>query len=162
MCCQYSSLATAPNGTPPLVKLDPLVVAAIPMGWDLKGRISMAARSFAQSTVFKYFLLLTLTLNTAFTVLLLRASKFNPGSDGRIYISATAIFLAEIIKFLTCLTILVWNEGLLPSLHHFYVEVLVKWRETAKLLIPASLYMIQNNLLFVAVKYIDPATYQVS
>eukprot|EP00094_Tigriopus_californicus_P006371 TCALIF_06135-PA protein Name:"Similar to Slc35a3 UDP-N-acetylglucosamine transporter (Rattus norvegicus)" AED:0.10 eAED:0.10 QI:1/1/0.83/1/0.6/0.66/6/63/359 len=122
----------------------------------------MVAHRVSHSSVFKYLLLLTLTLNTSFTVLLLRASKFSVGNDGRIYQSSTAIFMAEAVKFLTCFSVLTWKEGLMPSFWHFYSEVILKWRETAKLLIPASLYMVQNNLLFIAVQYVDPATYQIT
>lgn len=160
------------------------------------GWLKMVAYHISHSRMFKYLLLLTLTLNTSFTVLLLRASKFSVGNDGRIYQSSTAIFMAEAVKFLTCFSVLIWNEGkylllmlslqksahacivdifglntesnnciiqgLMPSFCHFYSEVILKWRETSKLLIPASLYMVQNNLLFIAVQYVDPATYQVS
>ena len=37
-----------------------------------------------------------------------------------------------------------------------------KPKETAKLAIPACLYVVQNNLLFVALSNLDSATYQVS
>ena len=40
-------------------------------------------------------------------------------------------------------------------------EVLSKPKETAKLLIPALLYTVQNNLLFLALTNLDAATYQV-
>ena len=42
-----------------------------------------------------------------------------------------------------------------------YTEVLSKPKETAKLLIPALLYTVQNNLLFIALTNLDAATYQV-
>lgn len=41
------------------------------------------------------------------------------------------------------------------------LEVWSKPRETTKLVIPAALYTIQNNLLFVALSNLDAATYQV-
>lgn len=42
-----------------------------------------------------------------------------------------------------------------------FAEVWSKPRETTKLVIPAALYTIQNNLLFVALSNLDAATYQV-
>ena len=41
-------------------------------------------------------------------------------------------------------------------------EVIKKPFETCKLLVPATLYTIQNNLLFLALSNLDAATYQVS
>lgn len=40
-------------------------------------------------------------------------------------------------------------------------EVLQKPKETSKLIVPAALYTIQNNLLFLALSNLDAATYQV-
>ena len=40
-------------------------------------------------------------------------------------------------------------------------EVFRKPRETFKLIVPAGLYTIQNNLLFLALTNLDAATYQV-
>ena len=35
------------------------------------------------------------------------------------------------------------------------------WRDTLQLLVPAALYMIQNNLSYFALSRLDAATYQV-
>lgn len=43
----------------------------------------------------------------------------------------------------------------------FKEEILGKPKESAKILIPALLYTIQNNLLFLALTNLDAATYQV-
>ena len=42
------------------------------------------------------------------------------------------------------------------------VDIFEKPLETLKLLIPAGLYTLQNNLLFVALSNLDAATYQVT
>jgi UDP-sugar transporter A1/2/3 len=41
-------------------------------------------------------------------------------------------------------------------------EILQKPYETLKLLVPAGLYTLQNNLLFIALSSLDAATYQVT
>lgn len=40
-------------------------------------------------------------------------------------------------------------------------EVFQKPGETLKVAVPAVLYTVQNNLLFLALSYLDAATYQV-
>ena len=42
-----------------------------------------------------------------------------------------------------------------------YKDVLLNIFDTLKLTIPAFLYVVQNNLLFVALSNLDAATYQV-
>ncbi len=42
------------------------------------------------------------------------------------------------------------------------IDIWQKPMETLKLLIPAGLYTLQNNLLFVALSNLDAATYQVT
>lgn len=42
-----------------------------------------------------------------------------------------------------------------------YEEVVSRVWETLKLAIPAFLYVVQNNLLFIALSNLDAATYQV-
>jgi UDP-sugar transporter A1/2/3 len=41
-------------------------------------------------------------------------------------------------------------------------EVVLRYRETALLALPASLYVLQNNLLILALTHLDAATYQVT
>ncbi|EYC09736.1 hypothetical protein Y032_0059g3019 [Ancylostoma ceylanicum] len=43
-----------------------------------------------------------------------------------------------------------------------YSEVIQKRSETLKVAVPAVLYVIQNNLLFLALSKLDAATYQVT
>ncbi|CAF1130644.1 unnamed protein product [Rotaria sp. Silwood1] len=80
------------------------------------------------------------------------------------YLSSSAIVTAEFIKGLICI-ILVWLENDRSIDRLFRVlndEIYVKPYETSKLAIPSGLYAIQNNLLFLALSYLNAATYQVS
>ena len=53
------------------------------------------------------------------------------------------------------------DKSLRGGLKTFRNEVLDKPRESSKLLIPAVLYTVQNNLLFLALSNLDAGTYQV-
>lgn len=65
---------------------------------------------------------------------------------------------------LTCILVLFKN-----SEHNFQkfkkdlkTQIFGNWFDSFKLMVPAVLYTIQNNLLFLALSYLDAATYQVS
>lgn len=124
----------------------------------------------------KYISLISLILQTTCVVLLLRYSRTKATEK---YISSTAIVASEFIKGLICV-ILVWFENgkrissilsliffcidcsVTRLIQKLYEEIYNKPMETTKLAIPSGLYAIQNNLLFVALSYLNAATYQVT
>ncbi|KAI8373697.1 UDP-galactose transporter [Blakeslea trispora] len=88
-------------------------------------------------------------------------------SEDELYLASTAVLLSEILKTLVCLVVV---YSLLPprirslaSLNLFlYQEFVIHWSESIKLAIPAILYLIQNNLQYVAATHLDAATFQVT
>ena len=69
----------------------------------------------------------------------------------------------ECIKVAACLLyLLVINRGFSGLFCELKAEIVDKPLETAKLLVPSLLYVVQNNLLFVAVSNLDPGAYQVT
>lgn len=111
----------------------------------------------------KYLSLSVLVLQTTALVLLLRYSRTVPITGPR-YLASTTIVISELLKLLTCLIILCHECGwsihrLIKVLHD---EIWKKRIETLKLILPAGLYTIQNNLLFLALSLLDAATYQVT
>ena len=53
------------------------------------------------------------------------------------------------------------DYSLTGAVQYFINEIVFKPRETAKLIVPSGLYAMQNNLLYLALSNLDPATYQV-
>lgn len=47
-------------------------------------------------------------------------------------------------------------------LEYLHTEMIVKWKQALLLGVPAGLYTLQNNLLFIALQNLDGATYQVT
>ncbi|KAI8081562.1 UDP-galactose transporter [Halteromyces radiatus] len=87
--------------------------------------------------------------------------------DDQLYLASTAVVMSEVIKGLACVALLHFSGPLhqrtwqrLTSLLHR--ELISNWRETAKLAVPATLYLIQNNLQYVAATNLDAATFQVT
>ena len=111
----------------------------------------------------KYISLITLTAQNAILGLSMRYSRTRQlGSD--LFFEGTAVLMAEVVKLCTCL-ILVHRE------HHFnvpatandlYNTIVVNKMDTLKVCIPSAIYLIQNNLLYVAAGNLDVATYQIT
>lgn len=110
----------------------------------------------------KYISLVVLIVLTTALVLLLRYSR-TMKMDGPRYLSSTAVMVAECLKFFTCLVVLFLQNRSSPTSFRIVIdrEILQKPGETMKVAVPAILYVIQNNLLFLALSNLDAATYQV-
>ena len=109
----------------------------------------------------KYVSLLTLTAQNAILGLSMRYSRTR---DGDMFYEATAVFMAEFVKFVTCLFLVykdvnydmtAWKDSL-------YQTVWVNKMDTLKVCIPSAIYLVQNNLLYVAASNLDVATYQIT
>uniref|UniRef100_L7M4T8 UDP-N-acetylglucosamine transporter n=1 Tax=Rhipicephalus pulchellus TaxID=72859 RepID=L7M4T8_RHIPC len=115
------------------------------------------------ANVLKYTSLLFIVIQTTTLVLLLRYSR-TQAVQGPRYLSSSAVVSAEFLKIITCVAVLLWNNGF--SVRALALQLRNEvWRqpfETSKMLVPAGLYTIQNNLLFYALSLLDAATYQVT
>ena len=110
----------------------------------------------------KYLSLLTLTAQNAILGLSMRYSRTREGVD--MFYEATAVLMAECVKFFTCLFLVFrdvqfdvesWKDSL-------YQTVWVNKVDTLKVCIPSAIYLVQNNLLYVAASNLDVATYQIT
>ncbi|KAI6172087.1 hypothetical protein M3Y98_00934300 [Aphelenchoides besseyi] len=111
----------------------------------------------------KYYSLLLLVVQSTALVLILRYSR-TQDVGGPKYLSSTAIVFSEIFKLIICVGCLLWEsswkfDGLLREID---ANIVQKPGDTLKVGIPALLYVIQNNLLFLALSCLDAATYQVT
>ena len=109
----------------------------------------------------KYISLLVLTVQNTSAVLLMRYTKL---TKGPLYRHTTAVILGECIKVLVCLIIVFRQEKC--SISRFgnvlYRDVYSSPKEMLTMAVPAILYTIQNNLVFLAVHHLEAATFQVS
>ncbi|KAJ2052021.1 UDP-galactose transporter Gms1 [Coemansia sp. RSA 922] len=109
----------------------------------------------------KYVSLVVLTVQNSLLVLIMHYSRIV--SDVR-YFTSTAVLLCELTKLLVCLYLTAResmneNKGRL-NMRLLYTDVF--GGDSWKMLIPAGLYTIQNNLQYVAVSLLDAATFQVT
>ncbi|XP_034742935.1 solute carrier family 35 member A3b [Etheostoma cragini] len=115
--------------------------------------------SLPHSARLKYLSLWVLVLQTTSLVLTMRYSR-TLKEDGPRYLASSAVVSAEVLKIFTC-TLLVFIENNF-SVQLLKEEIVNKPMETMKLAIPAVIYTLQNNLLYVALSNLDAATYQVT
>lgn len=95
----------------------------------------------------KYVSLLTLVIQNSALILSMRYTRASVPAD-KLYLASTAVLMSEVIKTLVCLVVV---YRLLPShgrslrkLYNFlYRELVINWKETIKLALPAILYLIQ-------------------
>ncbi|XP_076749407.1 UDP-galactose transporter [Xylocopa sonorina] len=110
--------------------------------------------------VLKYISLITLTLQNALVGLSMRYARTRSGD---MFLSSTAVLMAEVVKLLTCLILVLIEEGnfskFISSLHTTIIKQPI---DTLKVSVPSLLYIIQNNLLYVSASNLDAATYQVT
>lgn len=111
----------------------------------------------------KYMSLGVLVLQTTSLVLVMRYSR-TLKEDGPRYLASSAVVSAEVLKILTCtVLVLIENNYNMRAMNQLLKEEIVnKPMETLKLAVPAGIYTLQNNLLYVALSNLDAATYQVT
>mmetsp|Transcript_31825 Transcript_31825/g.83392 ORF Transcript_31825/g.83392 Transcript_31825/m.83392 type:complete len:353 (+) Transcript_31825:276-1334(+) len=111
---------------------------------------------------FRHIALVLCLVQTSAVILTMRYSLAQ--SSGPRYIKTTAVVMSELLKIVASIGLLAFERrnGTGSTLAHLYNEMVVQWRQALLLGIPAGLYTLQNNLLFVALQNLDGATYQVT
>lgn len=126
----------------------------------------------------KYVSLVVLVVQNSALVLTMRYSRILPGPQ---YLSSTAVVMSEIIKCTICLLVHLHEQSKRPSepsspvlsndtdsgsarysVRQLFHDIFSVKSGFFKLLVPAVLYTLQNNLQFVAATNLDAATFQVT
>jgi solute carrier family 35 (UDP-sugar transporter), member A1/2/3 len=124
----------------------------------------------------KYLALLFLVVQNSGLVLIMRSSRLTSGPR---YLTSTAVVLSEALKALVCICAYIREQDSkssytqLPtietsespngfSLRQMAEDVFGPKSGYLKMMIPAALYTLQNNLQFVAASNLDAATFQVT
>ncbi|KAJ3242232.1 hypothetical protein HDU81_006644, partial [Chytriomyces hyalinus] len=108
----------------------------------------------------KHLSLLTLVVQNSMLVIVMKYSR-KAKSNGP-YLASTAVLLSELTKFIICFVLHLRDRTSPISRNQLYADLLGPESEAWKMMVPAALYVIQNNLQYLAVTNLDPATFQVS
>lgn len=107
----------------------------------------------------KWASLVIFTMQNAAFVLLMRASKVY----GSHYNSSVAVLVTEVLKMpLTCLLLCYETRSVSTAARRLWSDIVLQPADTLKISIPALLYTVQNNALFVAVGHLEAAVFQVT
>lgn len=109
----------------------------------------------------KYLALVVLTLQNASQMLLMRYAKMPREGQGD-YLSTTAVVMQELLKLIACIIIITATEGFSGMIQEIKTKVILNWKDTLLVGVPAGVYMVQNNLLYVAMENLDAAVCQVA
>ena len=76
----------------------------------------------------------------------------------------TAVVCCETLKLLACLAVVFFevNSSFSAWIAHLHGFLVKNFLDTLKVAVPAFIYVIQNNLLYIAVENLPAATFQVS
>ncbi|ESN90146.1 hypothetical protein HELRODRAFT_194657 [Helobdella robusta] len=111
------------------------------------------------SKLTKYSSLLCLTLQNVALIIAMRYSRMRHGDK---YIMTTAVVAAETLKFVSCLLIILIQEGSYSGwVRHLHTNIIKQPLDCLKISVPGIIYMVQNNLLYIAVANLEAATFQV-
>ncbi|KAF5294636.1 hypothetical protein FQA39_LY02768 [Lamprigera yunnana] len=120
----------------------------------------MKRTSLNGAQTLKYVSLVTLTVQNALLGLSMRYARTRHGD---MFLSSTAVLMAEVVKLTTCLSIIYVQSGGVVQLIHEIDKYIVKQPvDTLKICVPSFVYVLQNNLLYVSASHLDAATYQVT
>jgi len=128
----------------------PDVEAALVNGEKLKEKMQVAATRSGSNDMLKWFVLVFLVVQNSSASILMRVSRSEVGASWN---PQTGVVMQEVIKALVCVVLLLKDGGLRT--------VFADRNEALKTAIPAICYLIQNNLQYVAVGYLDASTYAV-
>jgi len=110
----------------------------------------------------KWVSLFVLVFQNSFWALTLRYSKTLPEK----YLSSTAVVCSECLKFCTSILFhVIQRTRESPEKYNFKMlldELFGKESDCLKIMVPAVLYLIQNNLQYFSASKLDAATYQVT
>jgi UDP-sugar transporter A1/2/3 len=111
----------------------------------------------------KYLSLIILIIQNSFTVFVIRYSKTLPDK----YLTSTAVVCSEFIKLITSLFVHIYLRIYEAEPGTYNIKILLnelfgKESECLKVIIPAVLYLLQNNLIYYSASKLDAATFQIT
>ncbi len=121
-------------------------------------KYSLFIKTF-EGNYLKWICLAVLIIQNASTILLLRYVRTVPGD---MFLSTTAIVCQEIIKIITSVILLfLETNDLAETYNQINIQIIKNPIDSLKTGVPAFLYTIQTNLVYVAISNLDAAVFQV-
>ena len=108
----------------------------------------------------KYITLVWLTLHGVGNTVLKRHVMTTPYPP---FIRSTFVWIGEIQKTIFCLVLIFAQErNLMGGLKTIFNKIFLQPKDTIKMIVPAIIYTVQNNLTLEAIANLDPVTFIVN
>jgi hypothetical protein len=108
----------------------------------------------------KWTALMALAMHNCVQMIVMHQSRVQTGPK---YITSTAVVMQEFGKIIFSLIMLrIEQKDWAGTVRALRVTLFGDWRQSVPILIPALIYTLQNNLLLVAMSYLDAVTCQVT
>ncbi|KAJ3220627.1 hypothetical protein HK099_004143, partial [Clydaea vesicula] len=118
-----------------------------------------ATKKSTPSQLQKFLALFFLVIQTSSISLLLRYSFVSTSTP---YLKSSSIFFSELFKFCIASLVLVFrNDFDYLKLSKIFFNDVMDQKQNYIMVIPALIYALQNNLLFIAISNLEPATFQI-
>ena len=135
-----------------------IAVAAAP-----RCRVTASYCMTSTALLAKWGALSTFVLQNAGVILLMRYSKVASGNQSASYNSSVAVFVTELAKLPICSFLYALERrGVLAFFSSVASDIRDNWLEWLKLSLPALLYTVQNNCLFIGLTNLEAAVAQVT
>jgi len=120
------------------------------------------SRIFIGPKHLKYVSLVLLALQNAILILVMRYATTQPGE---MFLKTSSVVMAEVFKCGLSLAVIFYAEAHLSMakfIQHMNENIVQQPLDCLKIAVPSVIYMLQNNLLYIAVSNLEAATYQVT
>ena len=116
---------------------------------------------FSHHRNLKYISLIILTFQNAILLLSMRYSRTKSGDK---FLEGTVVLMTEVVKLVTCLFLVYRSpdEAKRNSKKFFsmlHKTIILNKMDTLKVCVPSFIYLVDNNLLYVAVEHLDVAVW---
>lgn len=121
----------------------------------------MRAEKTSFAHAMKMFSLVFLVAQTTSLVLMMRYTRTR-SHDRPLYVSSSAVVVVEMTKLVVCIIVVLVQEGSVShGLKSIHRNLFGNPLDSLKLAVPAGLYAMQNNLLYLALSHLESSTFQV-
>jgi UDP-sugar transporter A1/2/3 len=115
-----------------------------------------------ENKFYKYLSLILLLSQNVMLALAIRYSKMNASKKNLNYLTSVVILFSETLKFFVCHFLVLFESGsILDYLKQINTDLIQKPLDVLRIAVPGGLFTVQNNLTFVALSYMDAASFQV-
>uniref|UniRef100_A0A5K4EFP0 Putative sugar transporter n=1 Tax=Schistosoma mansoni TaxID=6183 RepID=A0A5K4EFP0_SCHMA len=82
--------------------------------------------------------------------------------NSELYSASTVVVCSEFLKLLLSTILIFYQEGQIKrSISSIYNQIIVQYNDMIQILIPSTLYIVQNNLLYFAISHLNAVLYQI-